>query len=112
MERRFTRFKKESLYQDLRQRVLQAFLDISIASLLASKNDMTGYEIVLYLHQKHGILYSPGTIYPILRRMEKKELIKSRISGRGKPYVLTEIGKRWFEFVSKEIPGVLKKIVS
>ncbi len=59
---------------------------MSIASLIADNNTMTGYEIIVDLHRKYDILFSPGTIYPILHQMEKKGLIVLSNSGRGKPY--------------------------
>ena len=58
--------KDKPLYEVLRERLLRSFLDIEIVSLLVSKEEVTGYEIVLFLHRKTGRLFSPRTIYPIL----------------------------------------------
>ncbi len=83
---RHQRWKSDSLFKDMRQRLIRGFLDVSIASLLVDKKIMTGYEIIVDLHRKYGTLYSPGTIYPILHQMQKKGLIDLSNSGRGKPY--------------------------
>lgn len=111
MEKRFRRFRGTSSHEELSQRLLQSFLDVVIASNLTSVGEVTGYEIVLFLHRKYGVLYSPGTIYPILHGMEKRELIKSRILGHRKPYVLTDKGRLWYEINSKEFPDIMKVLM-
>ncbi len=111
LEKRFRRSRGTPLHEELSQRLLQSFLDVVIASKLTSVGEVTGYEIVLFLHRKYGVLYSPGTVYPILHGMEKRELIKSRILGHRKPYVLTDKGRQWYEINSKEFPDIMKVLM-
>ncbi|MBD3192903.1 MAG: hypothetical protein GF308_19845 [Candidatus Heimdallarchaeota archaeon] len=56
-----------------------------------------GYELATILEPVYGRRLSPGTIYPLLKRMEKKGYVQSRtktVSGRErKIYVLTRSGR-------------------
>lgn len=104
------KYKRSRTRSKLPERILRSFLDIEISSILISEEMMTGYDLVIYLYRKYGILFSPGTIYPILHGMEKEELIIRKISGRRRPYVMTEKGRRWYEVFSQEFPGILKAL--
>lgn len=61
------------------------------------KGPLHGYELASNLEPIYGRRLSPGTIYPLLQRMEKKEYIESHIStvsGRQRrTYVLTRLGR-------------------
>lgn len=79
---------------------MKGSIDILLLSLLAKK-DMYGYEIVKTLKKNSNELYnmSEGTLYPALKRMEKKEWIVfyweiSDLGSRRKYYQITEHGKR------------------
>lgn len=54
---------------------MKGSIDILLLSLLAQQ-EMYGYEMVKTLKETSGDLYnmSEGTLYPALKRMEKKEL--------------------------------------
>src|SRR5699024_11066142 len=73
-------------------------IDILLLNLLTQK-DMYGYEMVKVLKEKSNQLYSmgEGTLYPALKRMEKKGWVKSYWEetehGRRKYYHLQEEGK-------------------
>ena len=56
----------------------------------------TGAEIVERLHQSCAWKPSPGTIYPLLRRLEREGLVESRWDTDSRPlriYTLTERGE-------------------
>lgn len=84
-------------------------LDLLVLSLL-SKNDLYGYDISETLSQK--ISLSPGTIYPILRKLKDDGYLTTYLSeDSGGParryYQLTQSGRKkletskieWIEFV-------------
>ncbi len=86
---------------------------------LLHKNPMHGYEIVNKIRELTGHSFSPGTIYPILYRMEEHGLIKSSWKKIGKRkmvklYSLTEKGVEtlnelktlWREKLIKLIHGI------
>lgn len=78
--------------------IMKGSIDILMLSLLA-REDMYGYEIVKRLKMDSNELYnmSEGTLYPALKRLEKKEWLTSywseTASGRRKYYQITLEGK-------------------
>jgi DNA-binding PadR family transcriptional regulator len=82
--------------------IMKGSIDILLLNLLAGK-DMYGYEMVKVLKEKSGALYnmSEGTLYPALKRMEKKGWLHSYWSetehGRRKYYQITDDGKTVLE---------------
>ncbi|QJC52676.1 PadR family transcriptional regulator [Paenibacillus albicereus] len=64
-----------------------------------------GYSLVSLLEEK-GIAVEPGTLYPLLRRLEKQELLESRWdtneSRPRKYYLLSELGKQVFAELKQE----------
>lgn len=79
--------------------ILKGSIDILLLSVIADK-DSYGYEIVQQLKKLSHDSYhmSQGTLYPALKRLENKELLRSywvenEESGRRKFYALTESGR-------------------
>lgn len=79
---------------------MRGSVDILLLSLIAQK-DTYGYEIVKNLKEYSDDLYSmsEGTLYPALKRLEKKMWIESYwgdsdTGGRRKYYKITGGGKR------------------
>lgn len=76
------------------------------------KKPMYGYNLIKVLEES-GIPIEANTLYPLMRRLEAQELLKSEWeTGGAKPrkyYVLTEggavvldrVGKHWLEFSEK-----------
>jgi len=57
---------------------------------MISKNEMNGAELALELEKRKGSKPSPGTIYPALKDLKDKDLIKV---DENKRYTLTNKGK-------------------
>ncbi|GED14787.1 PadR family transcriptional regulator [Aneurinibacillus migulanus] len=83
--------------------IMKGSIDILLLSLLAQQ-EMYGYEMVKTLKETSGDLYnmSEGTLYPALKRMEKKNWIESYwqeadAGGRRKYYRMTEDGRKELE---------------
>ncbi|EGL18670.1 MULTISPECIES: PadR family transcriptional regulator [Paenibacillus] len=64
-----------------------------------------GYSLVPLLEEK-GIAVDPGTLYPLLRRLEKQELLESRWdtneSRPRKYYLLSPFGKKVYAGLCQE----------
>jgi DNA-binding PadR family transcriptional regulator len=60
---------------------------------LLSKKHMYGQEIALEIAKRRGIKPNPGTLYPALKDLERRKLIKSEKSGRRTVYYITKQGK-------------------
>ena len=68
---------------------MKGFLSFLILWLISKKN-MTGAEITEELEQRRGHRPSPGTIYPVLKYLTNKELLKV---DDNKKYSLTQKGE-------------------
>lgn len=58
------------------------------------KQPMCGTEIIKTIHNKFGVLLSPGTIYPLLHSLEKKGLLRCKRSAKIKTYEPVEGSKK------------------
>ncbi|GAB3800745.1 PadR family transcriptional regulator [Virgibacillus kimchii] len=82
--------------------IMKGSIDILLLNLLTGK-DRYGYEMVKLLKEKSDALYnmSEGTLYPALKRMEKKGWLYAYWSeteqGRRKYYHITDDGKNVLE---------------
>jgi DNA-binding PadR family transcriptional regulator len=61
---------------------------------LLSKKPMYGQEIANEIRKRKGSKPNPGTIYPALKDLEERGLVKSSVKGRKITYHLTEKGER------------------
>ncbi len=82
--------------------MVRGSIDLLLLSLL-SQRDLYGYEISKVIKRLSEDKYemSEGTLYPALKRLEKKEWITSYWSenetGRRKYYKMTELGNKELE---------------
>ncbi|WP_164214715.1 PadR family transcriptional regulator [Virgibacillus sp. YIM 98842] len=86
--------------------IMKGSIDILLLNLLNQK-DMYGYEMVKVLKEKSGALYnmSEGTMYPALKRMEKKGWLHSYWSE-------TEHGRRKYYRINADGETVLETKIS
>ena len=73
---------------------------------IVSKKPVHGYEIIKKLLEHTGFQFSPGTIYPLLYKLEDKGLIKGMWKQTGKRrgvklYSLTENGEKLLREIKK-----------
>jgi len=61
---------------------------------LLSKRDMYGQELAKEIGKKRGTKPNPGTIYPALRELKKRDLIELKKEGRITNYHITEKGRK------------------
>jgi len=61
---------------------------------LLSKKDMYGQELAEEIGKRRGTKPNPGTIYPALKELKKRGLIKSKKEGKITNYSITEKGRR------------------
>lgn len=87
---------KDKLNNNIRERILKAFIDMAILARLDDKT-MNGYEITVLFLKSYGTAISTSTVYSTLYAMERNELIKGNYSKRSRIYELTEKGKKTLE---------------
>ena len=61
---------------------------------LLSKKPMYGQELAKEIGKRRGTKPNPGTIYPALKELKKRGLIKSKKEGRVTNYHLTAKGRK------------------
>ena len=64
---------------------------------LLSKKPMNGQEISRELGKRKGTRPTPGTIYPALKELKTKKLVKMERKGRKTIYTLSEKGRKGLE---------------
>lgn len=64
---------------------------------LLSKREMYGQEIAKEIEKRRGEKPNPGTIYPALKDLKRRGLIRSKRKGRMVFYSLTEKGQTGIE---------------
>jgi len=79
------------------ERGITGFLDLIVLSLLRN-GQMHGYGLIAEIHDRFRVLISPGTLYPLLARLEEAELMSSSVDERRRrSYVLLERGEERLE---------------
>ncbi|MEM2338398.1 MAG: PadR family transcriptional regulator [Candidatus Bathyarchaeia archaeon] len=79
--------------REVERRILNHFMDLLIlVSLDGYKGQVSGYDVIKYLHRKYNFLPSPGTVYSCLYDMERRGLLKGYMDGRRRVYSLTRQG--------------------
>ena len=107
---------KDELFNKLLLELRRGTLILSVLSQL--KSPQYGYSLVMLLQEK-GIPVEAGTLYPLLRRLEKQNLLESKwdvdASKPRKYYKLNEYGENtynklcveWFRMV-ENMDNILK----
>jgi DNA-binding PadR family transcriptional regulator len=81
----------------------------------ASEGRIHGHWIVSEL-RRHGYAISPGTLYPLLDRMEQRGWLKSKTDPRGGPrarkdYWLTAKGQKVLDHVCAQLKELYEEVV-
>ncbi|PWA09763.1 PadR family transcriptional regulator [Pueribacillus theae] len=97
----------DKLMQELRRGT------ITIGVLSQLSEPQYGYSLVTELSEK-GIHVEPGTLYPLLRRLEKQGLLDSKWdtneSRPRKYYLLSETGKEVFDLLVVEWRSIVQSL--
>lgn len=86
---------------------------ITIGVLSQLSSPQYGYSLVTRINDK-GVQVEPGTLYPLLRRLEKQGLLDSSWdTNEARPrkyYVLSEMGKSVYEKLCEEWENMVKSL--
>lgn len=97
----------EQLTQELRRGV------VTMVVLAQLKEAQYGYSLVEILQSK-GIEIEAGTLYPLLRRLEKQELLESKWdTTEGRPrkyYILSDLGEITLDLLHDEWEELSKNV--
>jgi DNA-binding PadR family transcriptional regulator len=95
--------KDKCVLEESQKRLLKAYLDIVILTALAERSAISSPQIISFLKQKFNVEFSPGTLYPVVKKLEEKRYINQTIHGRANLYVITEKGKKWLRDFQKSL---------
>jgi PadR family transcriptional regulator, regulatory protein PadR len=96
---------------NLNDQLIKSLLDVIILCILKNEPEY-GYKIIADVHKQFGVLLSPGTLYPLLYRMEKDNLIEVLMMDGKKTYRLTTYGEEKTEYLLKSYRRILMDLGS
>ena len=72
---------------------MKGFLEFQILTMINKKN-LSGQQLRVEIGKRKGCIPSPGTVYPVLKGLQIKGLIKEiNINSKEKKYKITKKGK-------------------
>ncbi len=84
-------------FKKLEERIVKKSLDIIVLKLINQK-PMSGYSLILCIYKKFGVKLSAGTVYCLLRSLEKKGLLEVH-SKKTRRYTLSKKGERTLRII-------------
>jgi len=91
---------EEDLKKEIVQHITKNLLDIQILTLI-NKEPVWGYKIKKQIETFSGLKIRHGALYPLLKKLEDKGLIKSQKQQQGKRtrkiYTITERGEQYLK---------------
>lgn len=100
-------FKKQIV-----QRIFRNFLDITLLRFVREE-PMWGYKIIKHAEEKYGVILRHGALYPMLRSLEEKGLLRSREDVEGgrirKVYEITSKGIQLIDAYDEILKSQLEK---
>ena len=95
----------------LRKKVGRDFLDLIILSELGNGEHTSGYDLIHFIHEKYGVLISPGTIYSKLYSLEREGFITGCSNERKRVYEITDLGKQFADAVQETVQHIIETIL-
>jgi len=80
---------KSQISDDSIEKIVKDNLESLILALL-QKEPMCGTDIIETIHLEFKVLLSPGTVYPLLRSLQERNLVKYEKRGKAKTYTVAE----------------------
>jgi len=95
----------------IRERCVKNALDLIILKTL-EEEPKGGYEIIAHIHNTFQVLFSPGTIYPLLEAMEQRGMVKRAVPSGKRFYTSTEKGRELSKRITFECMAVYRILTS
>jgi DNA-binding PadR family transcriptional regulator len=103
-----------AIFRKLYRKIIKTFLDIVIMKELNDGSPMSGHDVIRFIHKKHNLFMSSGTIYSLLFSLERNGLIKGQKTQRKRIYKLTSQGEENLKNVlnaEEEIQTLVTKVL-
>ena len=76
-----------------REKIFLALLDIILLKYIKENGSLAGYDFMIWVHKKYGVLLSSGTVYTKIYSLERRGLVKGEWGERKRIYTLTKEGE-------------------
>lgn len=95
---------KRKIVKEIQKSMIKNFLKTVFMVRLRACSPLSGYSLMDYVHDRFGVLISPGTVYSLLYSLERQGLLKAESCSGKRLYALTDEGLKTVETVldSKE----------
>jgi DNA-binding PadR family transcriptional regulator len=98
--------KTEEFWQETRKKIINAYLALIVLATLSQTSITSGTEIISLVKKRYDVQLSPGTVYPVLYRLEKLRNIERLPRRMKKIYVLTPVGKQTLQDSQKQLNDI------
>ena len=83
------------LHNEITAHFVKSHLEFVVLSILYDE-PMCGKDVTEIIYEKFGILVSPGTMYPLLKKLERHGLVRCERGIKRNTYVISDKAKaRW-----------------
>lgn len=76
-----------------------------------AEGEKSGYDLMKFIEGKVGEKPSPGSMYPLLDKLQSEELVASEIKGRRTLYKLTAEGKKRLKIIDEKRAEILDSFI-
>ena len=83
--------KRNQYIRDLQKKVLLSLLDVIILQSV-KKKPKSGPDIIKQIDKEFNILFSTGTLYPVLDKLKYQKLIKNKGKDKRRLFIITKAG--------------------
>jgi DNA-binding PadR family transcriptional regulator len=94
-----------------KSKLLKACAEIAILTEMTKKDAMSASDIIVFFEKNCDTSLSPGTIYPILYRLERKGYIRLLPNRKKKFYFCSESGRKAMEDLQRRIVDLQSFII-
>jgi DNA-binding PadR family transcriptional regulator len=102
---------ESEILRKMHRRIVKNFLYVLILLELMD-NQLSGYDVISFIHKHFNVLLSSGAVYSCLYFMEREGLIRSERVRRKRVYKLTEKGKQTVRTLLKMKDKILGLVVN
>lgn len=102
------------IINDAKHRIIRAVLKLLIITKMSERTAMSTPNMIHAIKNEFNIQFSPGTVYPIFRKLQKEGYIEELPIGRKRMYKLTPKGtesSRIIQKSTKKLKSILNDVI-
>jgi len=79
--------------KSFKKKMIENMFDLIALKFMEDNGSLSGYEFMIWIQGKYGVLLSSGTVYSKLYSLERRGLVKGEYDEHKRVYTLTKKGK-------------------